>query len=116
MLLFEFAAPPRRPRRLPRVRGVVVVAGVEVSSPVAGVVVVMSVVVAAGAAAPRRPRRTRRPCRAPPALPPPGVNEHLFISPGTGVSHKRSPLFLARTETDCGVPPPAASNRSVAPV
>src|SRR5947209_6700404 len=98
--VFAFVA-PRRPRRLPR-RGVVVAAGVEVSPPAAGVAVVVSVVIVSVVVAAPALRRPRRPRRVPPALPPPpGVNEHLFISPGTGESVRRSPLFFARTETDC---------------
>src|SRR5947209_9342741 len=111
--MLAFMLPPlRRPRRLPRGRGagVSVAAGVDVSSPAAGGGGGVAIVLR------RRPRRPWRPPPMPPPPPLPGVNVHLLVSPGTDESIRRSPILRARTETLVGVPPDAASKRSVAPV
>src|SRR5438093_12692048 len=99
MLVFVFVFVPRRPR-LPRRReaGAAGVAGSGGAAIVGSAGVAGSADIAGAAA---RPRRCLRALRAAP----PGVNEQTCVAPGTVVSVRRSPDFLARIEIMVGVLP-----------
>ena len=97
VFVFVFVRRPRLPRR--REAGAAGVAG-SAGVAIAGSAGVAGSADVAGAAA--RPRRCLvRALRAAP----PGVNEQTRVAPGTVVSVRRSPDFLARIEIMVGVLP-----------